>query len=280
MGAAQGTMSSTADRIISRMVDCLSARRGVRGIALVGSRAHPDRSRVDPYSDADFLVCCEDDERPRLLSADWVSGVEAPVLIFPPVVDDEMRILFQDLFACELHILTLTELERLSGPCRVGSYLASAFSVLYDPDGHLGRLHSRVQPEPPESRDPSVASSAFWYDAAYCANLILRGDLFRAGQFTNWYLQLFLLDLFFSIEEPDATKYVARKLRPEQYEALAGTVSPLTRECMIGGLRRCMWCYWQFQRELYPNLDPALLASYRVIEQEIERRFAALRRTS
>ncbi len=268
-------MSSAANGIISRVVASLIRRPGVRGIALVGSRAQPDRSRVDQYADADFLVCCEDGERERLIAGDWIPGVGPPVLVFPRIMTDEIRVLFQDLFACELHILTLTELEHLTGPCRVGSYIASGFSVLHDPDGHLTRLVSRVRPEAAEDRNPAVASSAFWYDIAYCANLILRGDLFRAGQFTNWYLQLFLLDLFFSIEEPDATKYVARKLPPEQYAALAGTVSPLTRESMIAGLRRCMRCYWQFQSRVCPDIDPALLSAYRVIQEEIERRFDA-----
>lgn len=269
-------MSSTADRIISRVVASLSGRPGVRGIALVGSRAHPDRSRVDQYSDADFLVCCEDDERERLLAGDWLLLVGPPVLIFPRIMEDEMRVLFQDLFACELHILTLAELERLTGPCRIGSYIGSAFAVLHDPDGYLSRLAARVQPEPVEDRNPAVTSSVFWYDTAYCANLILRGDLFRASQFTNWYLQLFLLELFFSIEEPDATKYVAQKLHPAQFEALAGTVTYLTRESMIIGLRRSMKCYWQFQNHVCPDIDPVLLSSYRSIEQEIEQRFGAL----
>lgn len=268
-------MSGGSEDILSRVVASLTGRPGVRGLALVGSRAHPDRSRVDRYSDADFLVCCEDEERERLLAGDWIPPVGPPVLVFPRVMEDETRVLFQDLFACELHILTLTELGRLEGPCRLGSYLASGLRVLHDPDGHLSRLASRVRPEPQEARDPAVASSAFWYDAAYCANLILRGDLFRAGQFTNWYLQLFLLDLFFSIEEPDATKYVERKLSRADYEALAATVSPLVRERMIAGLRRCMECYWEFQRRTCPDLDPALLASYRVIQREIEGRFAA-----
>ncbi len=269
-------MSSAPDVIIGRVVDTLSSRPGVRGIALVGSRGGVEPDRVDQYSDADFLVCCQEGEHARLLTEDWIRLVGPPVLVFPRVMDDEIRVLFPGLFACELHLLTIAQLEQLSGPCRIGSYIESGFRILHDPDGHFSRLASRVRPEPGGDRDPAVASSAFWYNVAYSANLILRGDLFRASQFTNWYLQLFLLDLPYSIEEPDATKYVAQKVHPAQYEALACTFAPLTRDSMIAGLRRLMSCYWQFQAHVAPDIDPALLASYREIEREVGRRLSTL----
>jgi len=62
---------------------------------------------------------------------------------------------------------------------------------------------------------------------------------------------------------------VARKLRPDQYEALAATVSPLDRDRMIAGLKRCMDCYWKFQSEVAPDIDPASLSAYRRIEREV-----------
>jgi hypothetical protein len=264
--------SSDTDRIIFRVVASLTGRPGVRALALVGSRAGSDRRRVDRYSDADFLVCCEEDERKRLIAGEWISSVEPPVLVFPRVMEDEVRVLFQGLFACEVHLLTVAQVEQLSGACPVGTHIGAGFRVLYDPDGRFHRLASRVRPAPAEDRDPAIASSAFWYNAAYCANLVRRGDLFRASQIANWYLQLFLLDLFHSVEAPDATKYVARKLEPAQYEALAATVSPLTQEDMAAGLRHCMKCYWQFQAQAAPDIDPALLSSYRRIERDIKER--------
>jgi hypothetical protein len=263
---------SRPDRIIPRVVAGLSTRPGVRAVALIGSRGSSDPARVDPYSDADFLVCCDEEERARLIAGDWIAAVGPPVLVFPAVMEDESRVLFEGLFACELHLLTTAQAEALSGPCRIGSYLASGFKILYDPEERFGRLAARVRPQPEEARDRAVASSAFWYNAAYCANLIRRGDLFRASRISNWYLQLFLLDLFYSVEEPDATKYVARKLAREPYEALAATVSRLNRDEMIAGLRRCMKCYWEFQRRIAPDIDPGLLLSYRRIEREIEER--------
>lgn len=267
-----GAEGPDPDRIIRRVVASLSDRPGVRAVALVGSRAGSDPTRIDRYSDADFLVCCDEGERARLVAGEWIASVEPPVLVFPRVMEDETRVLFAGLFACELHLLTAEQAEALSGPCRLGSYLASGFKVFYDPEERFKRLAARVRPEPEEVRDPAVASSAFWYNAAHCANLIRRGDLFRAGRFSNWYLQIFLLDLFFSVEEPDATKHVARKLGRERYEALSATVSRLKQDEMIAGLRRCMKCYWEFQKRTAPDIDPGLLLSYRRIEREIEER--------
>lgn len=265
-------MKSRCDIIISKIVECLAKRPGVRAVALVGSRAAGNPELVDQYSDADFLVCCQDDERRPLLSCDWVDSVEKPVLIFPKIMNDEIRVLFSGLFACELHILTLSEIEKLSGPCKLGSQISAGLLIEYDPETILAGLATRVQPEPPDVRNPEISSSVFWYNLVYCANLIMRGDLFRASQFSNWYLQLFLLDLIYSIEEYGAKKYVADKLRPDQYQALAATVSPLDRLSMIDGLKRCMDCYWKFQTELAPDINPEILAAYRCIEREIRER--------
>ena len=265
-------MTSDPERIIARVVAHLAGREGVRAIALVGSRGSGDPARIDEFSDADFLVCCTEEERARLVAGDWVRAVEPPLLVFPPVMEDEVRILFEGLFACEIHILTVEQAEALSGPCRLGSHLAQGMKILHDPDGLLARLGARVRPEPEEERDLATASRVFWYNVAYCANLIARGDLFRAGHMANWYLQLFLLSLLRPIEGPDATKRLARKLRADQYEALAATVSPLTREGMAAGLDRCMRTYWRFQAEAAPEMDPALLAAFRRIEERVRAR--------
>ncbi len=269
-------MRTNPDEFIARIAESLAARPGVRGVALVGSRASGDPSRVDAYSDADFLVCCVEKERGLLLDGCWIAPVEAPLLVFPRVVEDEARVLFRDLFACEFHFLTVAEAERASGPCTLGTHLSTGFAILHDPDGLMARLAAKIRPEPPDARDPAAASSVFWYNIAYCANLILRGDLFRASHIANWYLQLFLIDLIYSIEEPDATKYIARKLEPEQYEAVATTIAPLTREGMVTGLRNCMGCYWRLQAIHAPEIDAALLDSFREIEREVLRRFEAM----
>ena len=241
----------------------------MRAVSLVVSRAAGNPGLIDQYSDADFLICCQDDELPSLLSCEWVDSVEKPVLIFSRIMKDEIRILFDNLFACEVHILTVGQAEKLSGPCKLGSQIEAGILIEYDPEAILAGLATRIQPEPPDNRNPEISSSVFWYNLVYCANLIMRGDLFRAGRFSNWFLQLFLLDLIYSIEENGATKYVARKLRPDQYEALAATVSPLDRDSMIAGLKRCMECYWKFQSEVAPDIDPASLSAYRRIEREV-----------
>ncbi|UCC81198.1 MAG: aminoglycoside 6-adenylyltransferase [Candidatus Zixiibacteriota bacterium] len=262
-------MSSRQDILISKFVEHLSKLEGVRAIALVGSRGARDQSKIDRYSDADFLILCDDNTRNYLIKNEWVDKIETPLLLFPQVMDDEIRILFSGLFSCELHILTVSQAERLSGPCKLGSYIDKGLLIQYDPHGLLSELAGRIQPEPPEERKPEITSSVFWYNVAYCANLIARGDLFRASQFSNWYLQLFLLDLLYDIEQPGSAKYVSRKLRPDQYNAMAVTVSPLNRERMIEGLKNCMDCYWKFQSENAPGIDPSLLEVYRQIEHEV-----------
>lgn len=78
-----------AERIISKLVDCLASRREIRAIALVGSRGSGDPGRIDQYSDADFLICCHDDGRIRLMKGDWISEVENPVLVFPQIFGAE-----------------------------------------------------------------------------------------------------------------------------------------------------------------------------------------------
>jgi hypothetical protein len=246
----------------------LSDMEGVDAIALVGSRGARDLSGIDQYSDADFLIVCDDKTRGYLIKNQWIDKIESPVLLFPQVMDDEIRILFSGLFLCEFHILTASQAEKLSGQCRLGSYFNKGLLIKYDPRGLLSGLAGRIQPESPDERIPEITSSVFWYNVAYCANLIARGDLFRASQFSNWYLQLFLLELLYDIEQPGSAKYVSRKLRPDQYNALAVTVSPLNRERMIEGLKNCMDCYWKFQGENAPGIDPSLLAVYRQIEFE------------
>lgn len=262
-------MSSRQDILISKFVAHLSDMEGVHAIALVGSRGARDLSGIDQYSDADFLILCDDKTRDYLIKNQWIDKIEKPVLLFPQIMDDEIRILFSGLFSCELHILTASQAERLSGPCKLGSYLGEGLLIQYDPHGLISDLAGRIQPESPEERKPEITSSVFWYNVAYSANLIARGDLFRAIQFSNWYLQLFLLDLLYDIEQPGSGKYVSRKLRPDQYKALAVTVSPLNRERMIAGLKRCMDCYWKFQSENAPGIDSSLLSAYRQIEHEV-----------
>jgi len=262
-------MSSRQNILISKFLAHLSKIEGVSAIALVGSRGARDRTKIDRYSDADFLILCDDKTREYLIKNEWIDKIETPQLLFPQVMDDEIRILFSGLFSCELHILTVSQAERLSGPCRLGSYIGEGISIQYDPLGLLSELAGRIQPEPPEERKPEITSAVFWYNVSYCANLIARGDLFRASQFSNWYLQLFLLELIYDIEQPGAAKYVSRKLRPDQYNSLAATVSPLDRERMIEGLKNCMDCYWKFQGENAPEIDPSLLKTYRQIEHEV-----------
>ncbi len=257
------------EMMISKVVAYLSAKDGVHAIALVGSRGATDTSRIDRYSDADFLVLCDDKTRADIIHSRWVDEIESPLLVFPRIMDDEIRILFSDLFACEFHLLTLAQVEQLAGPCRLGSYFRAGLMIRYDPQGTLSELSARIQSEPLDDRNPEITSSVFWYDVAYCANLIARGDLFRASQFSNWYLQLFLLNLLVDIEQPGSKKFISRKLSPDQYEALAATVSPLNRERMIAGLRYCMKCYWKFQRENAPGIDPNMLSTYRRIECEV-----------
>ncbi len=263
-------MTNTPERIISRLVVHLAARPGVRGVALVGSRGSGDPRRIDEHSDADFLVCCADGELAALLNGDWIAAAEPPLQLFPPLMKDEIRVLFDGLFACDVHLLTVSQAEALAGPCALGSHFTCGLSILHDPDGVLARLAERVRREPPEPRDPETTSAVFWHDLAYCAHLVLRGDLLRAAHFSNWYLQILLLDLVHPTDEPDALKYVERKIRPEQYRALAATVAPLVRTEMAAALRRCMRCYWRLQRDAAPGLDPAKLATYRRIEEQVE----------
>jgi predicted nucleotidyltransferase len=259
------------DRIIEEIVARLAARPGVRGVALVGSRASADPARADRFSDADFLVCCDDDERRRLLACDWFGPRAAPVLVFPRLMENECRVLFADLFACDIHFIGVETALRLSGPCELGARIVPAFAIRHDPDGLLRGLAERVQPTPPEPRDPATTSSVFWFDLAYCANLVARGDLFRASAFANRYLQLFLLDLLVPIDGPDDVKNVAGKIRRDQYDAIAATVSRLTPSEMREGLRRCMDCYWRLQRESAGEIDPRTLDVFRRIQKDVER---------
>ena len=142
-------MGSNKESIIARTVSVLAGRPGVRGVALVGSRGSGDLQKIDQYSDADFLICCQDDELASLLKAEWIDTVEQPVLKFPQIMDDEIRVLFRGLFACEFHVITVDQALKLSGPCRLGSYLASGFLIQHDPDSLLAGLANRIQPEPP-----------------------------------------------------------------------------------------------------------------------------------
>jgi hypothetical protein len=252
----------------------LTRRPGVRALAVVGARAGKDPTRIDRYSDLDLLICCDDDERAALIDAGWCDAIAEPVMVFPRIMTDEVRILFDGLFACELHFLSPAEVAEMSGPCRLGGYLHNGFAIVHDPEALFAGLAARLSPEPEEEPNPGELSSVFWYNLAFCANLILRGDHFRAVMFSHWYLQLWLLELVINTEGYGWEKYVERQLTPEQYAAFAATIGPLTHEGMRDGLLNAMRCYWFFQRQAAPELDPELLERFHRIEAEVVRRFA------
>jgi len=60
-------MSSRQNILISKFLAHLSKIEGVSAIALVGSRGARDRTKIDRYSDADFLILCDDKTREYLI---------------------------------------------------------------------------------------------------------------------------------------------------------------------------------------------------------------------
>lgn len=255
-----------------RIIDCLRARPGVRALAIIGSRAGADPSLIDRYSDLDLFVCCDDEERAAIIDASWADAIEPPVLVFPRVMDDEVRILFDHLFDCEVHMISPERARELTGPCTLGNYAVSGFTIVHDPEAIFAELRSRIEREPQEERNMERTSSVFWYNLAFCANLIMRGDLYRVTMFAHFYMQIWLLELLFNMDGDGTEKWIHRKLTPDQYEMFAATIRELTPEGMREGLRAMMRCYWYFQKLGAPDINPESLERYRRIETEVLRR--------
>ncbi len=264
------------EQVIDGVKSVLSARPGTLGLALVGSRASGDPTRIDRWSDADFLVLCTEEERECLIAEDWPHEVGDVVMVFPRIMTDELRVLFDGCFMIDVHLITVAEAEELRGPCELGEHLAPGVEVLYDQRGLMAELTTRVQPPPPEPHQPHVGAAVFWFNLAYCAGLVERGDLFRAAHFTNWYLQLFLLGLLRPIETAEDTKWLTRKLPPDEYQALAACFSPLEQCAMARGLLACLDCFWMFADRLDEPLSTDQIVSFRRIEADVVPRMRSL----
>jgi len=268
--ASEGEMDrDAAEAIISRVTARLLSFKHVRGIALTGSRGRGEG--VDEYSAADFLVCVAEDGTEEMTKGAWLGEIGEPELVFPPVVPRGIRVFYSGFFDCDFHFYTPAELEDAKGECGLGTYVAAGFRILHDPAGILGAMSSRVRPEPDELDEGpfELNASAFWFNMAWCAKQIRRGDLFRAYRFTNWWLQQFLLGMIerYTPVPGDKDKRVAARLNPDHYRRLAETLGPLDRESMIAGLKKCAECFWVVQREFAPDLNRELLQRYRNVER-------------
>ncbi len=261
--------TKTPEEIIARVVEHFRSFPQVSGIALVGSRGRGEK--VDQYSDADFLICVAEDGLQELTKGAWIGDIEKPILVFPLTMPREVRVFYSGFFDCDFHFYTPVELADAKGACPLGTYVAAGLKILYDPKLILQALAGRVQPEEDE-RDAGpfeINASVFWFNMAWTAKQIQRGDLFRAYRFSNWWLQQMLLELMerYTPVPGDKNKYLRERLRSDYFRYLTDTFGPMDREAMIAGLKKCAECFWIVQGELAPDLDKGLLDQYRTVER-------------
>lgn len=263
------------DKLIENVVRVLRGHDYIRGIALTGSRGNDDKSIVDRYSDADFIICCKNENFNEFMKGNWIERIKPSILIFPMIMKNEIRVLYEGFMNCDFHIYNYKELNELTGECKLGDYISCGFRILYDPDSILEKLAENINPceHEVEENEFEIVSGVFWHNVFYCACLIMRGDLHRAYFMSNKYLQEYLLSMIYDTDSPDSDKCLEKKISTDCYEKIVRCYSALTRKDMIQGLKNCMDCYWYFQKKVNPGYDENKLRSFKMIENEIIRMF-------
>lgn len=264
--------------LIDQIINFFETKEGVRGIALTGSLGSRDSTRIDKNSDADFMFCVKEEYFDEIMKGEWIEKVSPSILIFPMVMKDEIRVLYDGFRNCDFHFYTDVQLASLEGECKIGNYIASGFKILLDSDDILENLANRVRPEKEkvDENEQEIVSGAFWHNLFFCVGLIERDDLYRVYPMTNYYLQTFLLGLFYNLDARDATKYIKRKIPQDCYEQILKCYTAFDRKQIAKGLLNCMNTYWYFQNKFAPNLSPELLERYKKIEVEATKRLQAI----
>ena len=257
-------------QIINRVEDYFMSLSRVKGIALVGSRGSGEH--VDQYSDADFMICIEEEELAEVMKGDWIEKIDQPIIRFPLVLPKEVRVFYQNFFDCDFHFYTPQDLEQAEGECQLGVYINAGFKILYDPEGLLADVRDRVSPEPDDEGAFEITASVFWFNMAYTAKQVLRGDMFRAYRFANWWLQRMLLGLMerYAPIPGNKLKNLGERLKPEYFQALKESFGPMDRKEMLDNLKKCAQTFWMIQKEICPDIDQELLEEYRQVDQFIQ----------
>ena len=265
-------------QLVERVQSYFMEHPSVRGLALVGSLAGQDPSHIDEYSDADLLLCVEDESFDELMKGDWLEHIGEVILAFPKVVMNEFRVIYEGFLNCDFHLMTVRQVKEAAGACELGAHLSTGFRILFDHDKLLEQMMNRVKCKFPTAtpEDYEVVAGVFWHNMFFLAGLVERGDLYRAYGLCNQYLQHWLLELIYDVDAPGAKKYLREKLSPEYYQRLQNCFARLDQEDMIRGLRNCMETFWFFQQKHLPEMATHHLASFRRVEEEVLRRLHAL----
>jgi hypothetical protein len=209
--------------LTDRLVGWARSRRDIRALAIVGSRAGPEKG-ADGWSDLDVLLVCRHPS--RLHSGRWLSEIEEPWFTYPiksPIGQEQARgAVFRDgqatidfaflgthaLRASSAVLWLFSRYPRTSRKLPVpfasalgilARMLQQGTNVVLDKDGALTGLAARQIRWPlrsPPTSDEFISSVyAFLGVSLWTAKKICRGDLWRCSVAASHDLKEFLLQM-------------------------------------------------------------------------------------
>ncbi len=199
------------DDLEARVLAWGKARKDVRGILILGSRARTDHP-ADEWADIDFAIAVKDPER-YMRDRRWVADIGEAAVSYrdPNPSGATLHTLFRSGVHADFGFIPMATarqavtivpwvrrlapvLDRLPGSIAAsleaqvqegGEYFSRGSRAILDKDGVIDRflaLLTSAEPaaEPPFERDFAEAVGEFWFNAAWTAKHLRRGELWWA----------------------------------------------------------------------------------------------------
>ena len=171
---------------LDRLIDSLESRPEVTGLVLAGSTA--DRSRVDEWSDHDFLVVCSSHHDAEAMRTDlrWLPD-HHDLVIAARETAHGLKCVYRDGHVLEFAVF---------GPGELSLAHANAFEVPLDRGGVYATMKDvAAKPKPGSERSPLEHAQLFLALVLIGVGRARRGETLTAGQFIRTHALAHLLAL-------------------------------------------------------------------------------------
>lgn len=237
------------EEVLERLVAWGRAEPSLRAVVLTSSRARPD-GPVDALSDYDVILAITDADR-YAREDSWVSAYGTPRVrwgdqdVLHGLTTYFRGVLYDDGVKIDYTLWPDALLERVAEQARLPEELDAGYRVLLDKDGRTAGWRQPTYrafiPARPTEAEYRALVEEFWWDAAYVAKALWRGELVFAkfcldheaklgvlGRLLEWRLEL---EHGWSLRPGVFGRGLERLLPPDLWAELAATyVGPSLEE--------------------------------------------------